>query len=172
MANTPEIVGIALRVKPDVVCVVPERREELTTEGGMDVVQYLESLSETRKRLNDAGIEVSLFVTPDLRQIEASAKTGSQFVELHTGAMAEAIQRGDGLESEIERLVEASNAAVQSGLRVNAGHGLNNRNLKQLYAVPHLEELNIGHSLVSRAILVGLTTAVQEMLELMNGYPG
>lgn len=171
MANTPEIVGIALRVKPDVVCIVPERREEVTTEGGMDVRQYLASLTETRKRLNDAGVEVSLFVTPELNQIEASAKTGSQFVELHTGAMAEAHRRGEGVDDEVERLVEASHAAAQSGLRVNAGHGLNLRNLPRLFAVPHLEELNIGHSIVSRSVMAGLACAVQETLELMREYP-
>ncbi len=172
MANSPEIVSIALQLKPNIVCLVPERRQEVTTEGGLDVVGNLQALTETRKKMNDAGIEVSLFIAPSPGQVEASARTGSQFIELHTGAYAEAF--GDERERalELDRLVVASRQAHGLGLKVNAGHGLNYENLTTLYRVPHLVELNIGHSIVSRAVSLGMTVAVQEMLDLMSGYPG
>jgi pyridoxine 5-phosphate synthase len=174
MADVPEIVGIALKLKPDIVCLVPERRQEVTTEGGLDVVGAEQSLTETRKRLNDAGIEVSLFITPDESQIAASARTGSQFVELHTGQFAEhfspAEPRGPQFERELRRLVEGAQLAHSLGLQVNAGHGLNYENLPALFAVPHLVELNIGHSIVSRAVVSGLEHAVREMLVQMRGY--
>ena len=169
MANNPEIVEIALRLKPEIVCMVPERRAEVTTEGGLDVAANLTALTETRKRLNDAGIEVSLFIAPDAGQVDASAKSGSQFIELHTGAFAEA-WHGDRRSSELARLVAAARQAHDLGLRVNAGHGLNYENLPDLYTVPHLVELNIGHSIISRSVSVGLTVAVQEMLRLMAPY--
>lgn len=171
MANAPEIIDIALKVKPDIVCLVPERRQEVTTEGGLDVVGSLTALSTTCKRMKDAGIEVSLFIDPDAKQIEAAAKTGAEFIELHTGAFAEHF--GDtGLRSkELERLVSSAKQAHGLGLKVNAGHGLNYENLKTLYRVPHLIELNIGHSIVSRSIFVGLADAVREMLDLMRDYP-
>lgn len=170
MANSPEILAIALDVKPDIVCLVPERREEVTTEGGLDVVQFLAALTETRKRLNAAGIEVSLFITPDADQVEASAKVGSQFVELHTGALAEKFHLEKDRQAEVARLTAASRLAHRLGLRVNAGHGLNYQNLSALQAVPHLVELNIGHSLISRSITVGLSVAVKEMLAIMSAY--
>jgi pyridoxine 5-phosphate synthase len=168
MANAPEIVEIALKLKPDIVCVVPERRQEVTTEGGLDVAGQLEALTQTRKRMNDAGIEVSLFIAPDRTQVEAAAKTGSQFIELHTGAYAEHFH--DRREEELQRLVTAAEMAHQLGLRVNAGHGLNYENLATLKRVPHLVELNIGHSIISRAIFTGLGNAVKEMLAAMQGY--
>jgi pyridoxine 5-phosphate synthase len=168
MANAPEIVKIALRLKPDIVCMVPERRQEVTTEGGLEVTQNLEALTETRKRLNDAGIEVSLFITPDPRQIEAAAQTGSQFIELHTGAFAESFAQEPSRPVELERLIAGAKQAHALGLKVNAGHGLNYRNLPVLRRVPHLVELNIGHTIVSRALLVGMATAVMEMLDLMR----
>jgi pyridoxine 5-phosphate synthase len=168
MANTPEILSIALEVKPDIVCVVPERRAEVTTEGGLDVASHWLSLSDARKKLNDAGIQVSLFIAPDPAQIEAAGRVGSQFIELHTGAFAENFHRKRERAGELDRLVAASAQAHQLGLQVNAGHGLNYRNLPALRQVPHLVELNIGHSIISRAIVVGLATAVREMLLVME----
>ena len=170
MANTPEIVAIALRLKPDIVCVVPERRLEITTEGGLDAAGNLPSLTETRQRMNDAGIEVSLFITPDPNQVEAAAAVGSQFIELHTGAFAEHFGTEPARQREIAKLVAAAEQAHQLGLRVNAGHGLNYHNLFALRTTPHLVELNIGHSIVSRAITVGLSQAVKEMLKLMERH--
>jgi pyridoxine 5-phosphate synthase len=172
MANAPEIVGIALKLKPDIVCIVPERRLEVTTEGGLDVAGNLQSLTDTRQRMNDGGIEVSLFITPDPAQIEAAARTGSQFIELHTGAFAEEFDREPPSQAELDRLVAGAKQAHALGLKVNAGHGLNYHNLPLLRQVPHLVELNIGHSIVSRAITVGLAAAVHEMLRLMENYTG
>jgi pyridoxine 5-phosphate synthase len=172
MANAPEIIAIALKLKPEIVCLVPERRQEVTTEGGLDVAANEQSLAETRRRMNDAGIEVSLFIAPDPGQIEASGRVGAQFIELHTGTFAEAFQDSGKREIELRRLIAAAQQARAIGLRVNAGHGLNYENLPALHAVPHLIELNIGHSIVSRAIRVGLPVAVQEMLKLMKGYRG
>jgi pyridoxine 5-phosphate synthase len=185
MAVVPEIIGIALKLKPDIVCIVPERRLEVTTEGGLDVVANEKAIAETRKRMNDAGIEVSLFIAPDAEQIEAAARTGSQFIELHTGAFAEEFHKMVGSSRcddrtaqravptdlpELQRLISGAKQAHALGLKVNAGHGLNYVNLPMLHRVPHLVELNIGHSIVSRAVMVGLKTAVKEMLRLMENY--
>ncbi len=172
MANAPEIIAIALKLKPHIVCLVPERRQEVTTEGGLDVATNLEALTETRRRMNDAGIEVSLFVAPDAAQIEASARTGSQFVELHTGQFAEHFTDATRRETELQRLIDAAKQAHALGLQVNAGHGLNYVNLPTLHRVPHLVELNIGHAIVSRAITTGFEAAVKEMLALMQDYRG
>ena len=194
MAIVPEIIGIALKLKPDIVCIVPERRLEVTTEGGLDVVTNENAIADTRKRMNDAGIEVSLFIAPDERQIEASARVGGQFVELHTGAYAETFYRGSqrelaqiskseedqsrltsaatDSEDALQRLISGAKQAHSLGLKVNAGHGLNYVNLPVLHRVPHLVELNIGHSIVSHAVSVGLGKAVQEMLRLMKNYRG
>jgi len=176
MANAPEIIDIALKLKPDIVCIVPERRLEVTTEGGLDVVAHEKSLAETCKKMNDAGIEVSLFVAPDEKQVAASARTGAQFVELHTGQFAEEFQKAESGKrksgSELERLISAAKQAHAAGLKVNAGHGLNYDNLPVLFQVPHLVELNIGHSIVSRAVFVGLDRAVKDMLAAMTGYRG
>ncbi len=194
MANVPEIAGIALKLKPDIVCIVPERRLEVTTEGGLDVVAAEKSLTETRRKMNDAGIEVSLFIAPDERQINASARTGAQFIELHTGQFAEEFFRSSrreeaqtakskssqslltsaatDYETELLRLISGARQAHALGLKVNAGHGLNYENLPALCRVPHLVELNIGHSIISRAVFVGLETAVKEMLRLMKQYRG
>ncbi len=172
MANAEEIIGIALKLKPEIVCLVPERRQEVTTEGGLDVAGNLPSLTATRKRMNDAGVEVSMFIAPEPRQIEAAARAGSQFIELHTGAFAEAYAADPKNESELRRLVDGSEQARGLGLKVNAGHGLNYENLPCLYRVPHLVELNIGHSIISRAVLVGIDKAVGDMLRLMEKYPG
>jgi pyridoxine 5-phosphate synthase len=170
MGNAPEIVEVALKLKPEIVCLVPERRQEVTTEGGLDAVTHSTALSETRKRMNDAGIDVSLFIAPDPAQVEAAAKLGAQFIELHTGAFAEHFHHAASDKAELQRLIAAARQAHELGLMVNAGHGLNYENLKLLQRVPHLVELNIGHSIVSRAVFVGLGQAVREMIEAMKGY--
>ena len=170
MANAPEIVEIALAIRPDIVCLVPEKREEISTEGGLDVVGQEGALRETLRRMNAAGIEVSLFVDPDPAQVEASARVGAQCIELHTGAYAESFHRKSERNRELQRLVAAAEGAHRAGLRVNAGHGLNRENLPLLHLVPHLEELNIGHSIISRAVFIGLENAVKEILEAMEGY--
>jgi pyridoxine 5-phosphate synthase len=172
MANTSELVSIAIKLKPDIVCLVPERRTEVTTEGGLDVCGGLSAITDARKRLNDRGIEVSLFIAPDPAQVDAAGHSGSQFIELHTGAFAEHFHTEAGREHEIARLVNAARQAHQLGLQVNAGHGLNYLNLPALHRVPHLVELNIGHSIISHAVMVGLAAAVREMLRLMANYRG
>lgn len=171
MANAPEIVAIALELKPHIVCIVPEKRQEVTTEGGLDAAGNLDSLKAATARLQNAGIEVSLFIGPDLAQVEAAAKIGAQFIELHTGEFAEQYHRKKERADEIERLARAAEKAHQLGIKVNAGHGLNYQNVVGLFHVPHLVELNIGHSIISRSITVGLATAVKEMLHAMQGYP-
>jgi len=170
MANAPEIAAIALTLKPEIVCIVPERRLEVTTEGGLDAAGNWQALAETRKKMNDAGIEVSLFITPEPAQVEAAARIGAQFIELHTGAFAENFHRKQKRNEELERLVLAAEQAHALKLKVNAGHGLNYENLPVLHVVPHLVELNIGHSIVSRAVMTGIGAAVKEMLALMEGY--
>jgi len=170
MANSAEIVEIALKLKPEIVCLVPERRQEVTTEGGLDARGNLQAITETRKRMNDRGIEVSLFIAPDLEQIEAAARAGAQFIEMHTGAFAESFRSEAERETELQRLVKGAKQAHELGLKVNAGHGLNYENLKTLHQVPHLVELNIGHSIVSRAVFVGMGEAVREMLGLIKDY--
>ena len=185
MANAPEIISIALKLKPDIVCIVPERRLEVTTEGGLDVARNEKSLTTLRKKMNDAGIEVSLFIAPDEKQIDASARVGSQFIELHTGRFAEAFfekgkpssgKKGKPCRAaelpELQRLISGAKQAHALGLGVNAGHGLNYKNLPVLFAVPYPVELNIGHSIVSSAVFVGMEIATKEMLRLMKGYKG
>jgi len=172
MANAPEIIAIALKVRPEIVCIVPERRLEVTTEGGLEVVAAEKSLTGTRKKMNDAGIEVSLFIAPDERQIAAAARTGSQFIELHTGQFAESFGDERKCEVELQRLISGAEQAHALGLKVNAGHGLNYKNLPVLFRVPYLVELNIGHSIVSRAVTAGLEIAVKEMVRLMENYHG
>lgn len=166
MANEPGIVAIALRAMPDEVCLVPERREEVTTEGGLDAVGQLEALRPTVARLKDAGIVVSLFIEPDPRQLDAAVALGAPVVELHTGTYCNAA--GAAQAKELERLAAAARYGHQRGLRINAGHGLNYVNLTPfLKAVPHLGTLNIGHSIVARAVMVGMERAVREIKELM-----
>ncbi len=167
MANTTEMVDIASKLLPAAVCLVPEKREELTTEGGLDVAGNLASISETTHRLQDLGIEVSLFIDPDPRQIDASAKATAQAIELHTGAYAEAFPGPDKGDSEIQRLTKVATQGHELGLKVNAGHGLNYENTYRTHEVPHLSELNIGHSIVSRSIAVGMEQAAKEMLKLL-----
>ena len=171
MAVTAEMEAIALAHRPHAACLVPERREEVTTEGGLDAAGQLPALRETVGKMKAAGIEVSLFIAPERAQVEASAASGAQFIELHTGSYAHAFQQKTERPVELERLVAAAEQAHALGLKVNAGHGLNTQNIPVLHQVPHLVELNIGHSIVSRAIVVGLTAAVKEMLEACKGYP-
>jgi pyridoxine 5-phosphate synthase len=172
MGNTPEIVALALKLKPDIICLVPERRQEVTTEGGLDAAGQQAALSETCRRMNGAGIDVSLFIAPDAEQVDASAKIGAQFIELHTGSYAEHFHKKRERQTELERLIAAAGQAHGLGLKVNAGHGLNCENVPLLHVVPHMIELNIGHSIVSRAVFIGLEAAVKEMLKAMEGYTG
>ena len=166
MAATAEMFGIALETRPDIVTLVPEKREEVTTEGGLDVAGAPESMHKGITQLREAGIRVSLFIDPEEEQIEASKKAGAEDIELHTGCYANA-ERGIPQDKEYERLVSAAEFANEQNLQVNAGHGLNYINTQRICGLPYLRELNIGHSIVSRAIFVGLTQAVQEMREII-----
>jgi pyridoxine 5-phosphate synthase len=171
MGNTPEIVDIGLRIVPDEVCLVPEKRQEVTTEGGLDLVANKKELAATVKRFHAAGVRVSLFIDPALEQIDAAAELGADIVELHTGKLANAYT-GEIEKQELERLRAAAIAAASAKLQVNAGHGINYRNIARIHKIPHLVELNIGHSIVARAVLVGFENAVREMLKLMENYRG
>ena len=166
MAATAEMFRIALQTLPDIVTLVPEKREEVTTEGGLDVAGAPESMHKGIAQLRDAGIRVSLFIDPEEEQIEASQKAGAKDIELHTGCYANA-ERGIQQDKEYQRLVSAAEFANKHNLQVNAGHGLNYINTQRICGLPYLRELNIGHSIVSRAIFVGLTQAVQEMREII-----
>ena len=169
MGNTSEIVDAALKIVPDEVCLVPEKREEITTEGGLDVVANRAELEPTIKRLQLAGIRVSLFVDPMLEQIDASHELGVEMVELHTGKLANAFS--EKIEKqELENLQAAAKAAFELKLQVNAGHGINYTNIALIHKIPHLTELNIGHSIISRAMLVGIERAVKEILESTSYY--
>jgi pyridoxine 5-phosphate synthase len=171
MGNTPGIVDFALRLQPDEVCLVPEKREEITTEGGIDLVKHERALAPTIKRLHAAGIRVSLFIDPEPKQVEVAARLTTDMVELHTGALANAFTKKVE-EQELNRLRTAATRASDLGLQVNAGHGINYRNISLIHQVPHLTELNIGHSIVARAMWVGMESAVSEMLALMQNYRG
>lgn len=167
MGNHPDIIRIALHLKPDEVCLVPEKRQELTTEGGLDVDGQFDAINDTVTRLSDAGIVVSLFIDPDPRQIKAAALCGAPFIELHTGTYCD-----HGTPGELNRLIEGARLAHRHGLRVNAGHGINLQNIAGILRLPHLEVLNIGHSIVARAVLVGMKEAVREMMSAMSDYRG
>jgi pyridoxine 5-phosphate synthase len=167
MAATGEMQRIALEVRPDVVTLVPEKREELTTEGGLEVASRVPALKDYVGHIQQTGIPVSLFVDPDDRQIAASKKTGAQWVEIHTGAYANA-GTGAERERELAKVMEAAKLAAGLGLRIGAGHGLNYINVAQIARIPEVEELNIGHSIISRASLVGIDRAVREMVELIS----
>ncbi len=166
MGNTPEILDIALRVLPEEVCLVPENRREITTEGGLDAAGQRTALEPTIRRLQTAGIRVSLFIEPDSAQIDAARELGAEIVELHTGAFANA--QGERQEFELHRLKRAAAQAHRLGLQVNAGHGINYTNIALIRTIPHLADLNIGHSIVSRALFTGMESAVAEMLRLMS----
>ncbi len=168
MAMTDEMQKIALELKPDAVCIVPEKRQELTTEGGLDVAGQIDRAIAFVKPLVEKGIEVSMFIDPDITQVSAAYKTGAQFIELHTGQYSEYF----GTEKEEETFQALKGAATFAqtlGLKVNAGHGLNYENVKRMHEIPDLVELNIGHSIIARAVFVGLAQAVKEMKELVEG---
>lgn len=167
MAATQEITGIALEVGPDMATLVPERRQELTTEGGLDVAGRKEMIGETVKRLQGGGIRVSLFVDPELSQMEAAAKVGSEVVEIHTGLYADA-PTPQAREIEFRRIMEAARVACRLGLEVHAGHGLDYRNVAPLRSLEEIVEFSIGHSIIARAVMVGMERAVREMLELVR----
>ena len=164
----PEMVGIALQSGAEFFCLVPENRQEITTEGGLDVLAEQERLLDTVPQLAETGGLVSLFIDPDPDQIAASAEIGATFVEFHTGAYASAT--GQKLQLELQRLVHAAELAHELGLRVNAGHGLNFENTQAVLSMPHLEELNIGHSIVARALTVGVDRAIGEMLDILSAH--
>ena len=166
MAATAEMEAIALRIRPDLVTLVPEKRQEVTTEGGLDVAGQQEALTALVGQLQDAGIAVSLFVDTDAAQLEASAASGARWVELHTGTYADA--GWSEQPRELARLTEGSFIARSLGLRVNAGHGLTYQNVEPVAAIEGMEELNIGHTIVARALAVGLEQAVQEMKALVQ----
>jgi pyridoxine 5-phosphate synthase len=166
MGIAPDIVALALRIRPEDVCIVPENRREVTTEGGLDCAGQFDTLAPVVASLRAAGIRVSLFVDPVDDQIDAAARLGAEFVELHTGAYANAF--GGGCDAELAKLVEGARRAIWAGLRVNAGHGLTLENTPPVLALPGLEELNIGHSIISRAVVVGLETAVRDMCDVIR----
>jgi len=168
MAPTDEMVAIALEVKPDYVTLVPEKREEVTTEGGLDVAGQIPRLSEVVAQLQSAGIPVSLFIDADPAQIDASAKTKAKFIELHTGSYAEATDEISQAK-ELKVLASGCQQAIAAGLRVNAGHGLTYWNVHPVACIEGMEELNIGHSIIARASLVGIERAVREMKQAMQG---
>ena len=167
LAAVEAIVDLALEIHPDEATIVPERREELTTEGGLDVVAHEKSLPGPIRRLRGAGIEVSLFIDPDLAQVEASRRLGASAVEFQTASYSEA-KIGPERDLQREKLVVAARHAHDLGLHVHMGHGLNYHNVQAIAAIPHIEELNIGHSIVSRAVLVGLERAVREMKDAIR----
>jgi pyridoxine 5-phosphate synthase len=166
MAMTDAMLDLAVRVAPADCCLVPEKREELTTEGGLDVAGQLDRASAACRRLRDAGIRVSLFIDPDSDQLEASAAAGAEVVELHTGAYAEANTRG-ALARELDRLRAAGELGRRLGLVVHGGHGLNYHNVQPVAAIPQMVELNIGHAIVSQAVFDGIAVAVSRMKQLM-----
>lgn len=165
MAVTGEMLAIAERIRPHDCCLVPERREELTTEGGLDVAGQPERIREACARLAAAGVRVSLFIDAEPAQIEAAAAAGAPCIEIHTGHYADAA--GAGQEREYQRILAAVEAGVQAGLQVNAGHGLHYHNVQRIAAIPAVRELNIGHAIVARALFTGLQEAVREMKRLM-----
>jgi len=167
MAATFDMCNFALHIRPDFCCLVPEKRQEITTEGGLNVVELSDELKPIVERLNQAGILVSLFIDPIEKQIESAAKTGAAYIELHTGAYANAKTTQEA-SLRLSELSLSSQLATTLGLHVNAGHGLNYANVSAMHSVQHLEELNIGHSIVSRAVFVGLHKAVAEMKDLLK----
>lgn len=168
MACTREMIDFALKLKPETVCVVPESRAEVTTEGGLDVVGLHDRVKECVDAMKAAGIAVSLFIDPDEAQIERSAELGARYIELHTGAWANAYY-GPGRSHEFSRLQRGAVHGLKCGLTVNAGHGINYVNIAEIRTIPGLHELNIGHSIISRALFTGIEEAVREMKARMNG---
>ena len=167
MAATDEMVGIALQVKPEMCTLVPEKRQELTTEGGLDVRYNFEQIKQAVDRLQDGGIIVSLFIDADPDQIKAASKAGADYIEIHTGTFADATD-WKAEEQELIKIENGVKLAQKLNLGVNAGHGLNYSNIKKIAAIRGIEEYNIGHSIISRAVLVGLEKAVRDMVELVR----
>ena len=167
MAASTEMVQIAFAAKPDTVTLVPERRQELTTEGGLDAVNGRENLKKIVKSLRDGGTEVSLFIDPDLDQVRAAHRVDATVVELHTGRFCDAKTERERMQ-ELSRIVDAARGASKLGLRVAAGHGLNYTNIRPITVIEEIGELNIGHSIIARAVLVGMERAVRDMIELMR----
>ncbi|MBI2815265.1 MAG: pyridoxine 5'-phosphate synthase [Opitutae bacterium] len=167
MACTPAMTEFALKLKPHSVCLVPESREEITTEGGLDVVKHRDKVARVTDAMNAAGIKTSLFIDPDAEQVDLAAKLKAPWVELHIGAYANAYH-GAGRAAEFARLVAGARRAHAAGLVVNAGHGINYVNIAEVRTIPHLHELNIGHSIMSRALFTGIAEAVRTMKALMN----
>lgn len=165
-AITDEMIAIALKIKPHDICLVPERREELTTEGGLDVVKYFDTVKSACHRLGEAGIRVSLFINADPLQIDAAARAGAPVIEIHTGAYADALTPG-AQQKQFDAVLGAVGVGVNLGLKVNAGHGLHYGNVQPIAAIREISELNIGHAIVARAIFVGFKQAVQEMKQSM-----
>jgi len=164
MAAVKEIIDIALDIKPDMITLVPEKRKELTTEGGLDIIRNEKKLKKTIHKMRKAGIPVSIFIDPDATQIEAALEVGATFVELHTGRYCDAISE-ESRNNEFRQIEQAAELAVESGLRVNAGHGLDYRTTGRIAALPTIDELSIGHAVITRAVYVGLDQAVREMLD-------
>ncbi len=165
-AITDEMIAIALKIKPHDICLVPERREELTTEGGLDVVKYFDTVKSACHRLGEAGIRVSLFINADPLQIDAAARAGAPVIEIHTGAYADALTP-EAQQKQFDAVLGAVGVGVNLGLKVNAGHGLHYGNVQPIAAIREISELNIGHAIVARAIFVGFKQAVQEMKQSM-----
>jgi len=172
MSLNPDIVAFALNVSPDKICLVPEKREERTTEGGLDVVRDKERIRQVIAPFKEKGVSVSLFVEPEAVCIETAQEVGADFVELHTGAFARAFTADDAAlwKKELIRLHSAAQEAYQRKIGVNAGHGLNYTNVEHVVKIPHIEELNIGHSIIARAVIAGLSKAVKEMKQLIEKY--
>lgn len=168
MAVTDEMVGIALETQPEFVCLVPEKREELTTEGGLNVLGHLEKVRAATKTLSDAGIKVSLFIDADKEQIDAAVECGAPYIELHTGAYADA-ETEEAQQNELKKIAAGASYAASKGLIVNAGHGLTYHNVEAIAALPEIYELNIGHSIMGRAVFDGLEKAVADMHRIMLG---
>ncbi|WP_370632723.1 pyridoxine 5'-phosphate synthase [Serratia sp. EWG9] len=167
MAVTDEMLDIAVELKPHFCCLVPEKREEVTTEGGLDVAGQLDKMSVAVERLAQAGILVSLFIDPDHRQIDAAVAVGAPYIEIHTGAYAEA-QGELAVQAELRRIAVAAAYAAEKGLKVNAGHGLTYHNVQPIAALPEMHELNIGHAIIGQAVMSGLPAAVADMKVLMR----
>jgi pyridoxine 5-phosphate synthase len=169
MAATEEMVRIAKEVRPDMATLVPEKRQELTTEGGLDVAGLKDYIHDATKKLQEAGIKVSLFIDPDEKQIRAAKEAGADMIEVHTGTYSDAPTE-DRLREELKKVMIAAKSAKTLGLGVNAGHGLNYSNVQDIVAIPEIDELSIGHSIIARAVLVGLDQAIRDMLKAMEGW--
>lgn len=168
MACTPQMLEFALQVKPESVCLVPESREEITTEGGLDATGQIDRVRDITAAMNGAGIQTSLFIDPDPEQIEVAVEVGAPWIELHTGAFANHYHQPEQMEAELARLIKGAEMAHEAGVTVNAGHGINYTNISDILRIPHLHELNIGHSIMSRAMMTGIQEAVAKMRGLMN----